>query len=138
MLSRALAVALLLVLPSVASAQVPVRFGFPNGAPWCAFGFDCRFLNFRECADWIYDPARNCLRIRTSRLITPPMSTRAGPTTGVERRSLQTAGHAVRHVASCLTIWLARFVDDDNLGTACRRPPIHRRNSRSSFALFPK
>ncbi|APG14418.1 ABC-type antimicrobial peptide transport system ATPase subunit [Bradyrhizobium sp. JR7.2] len=62
MLSRALAVALLLALPSVASAQVPVGFGFPNGAPWCAFGFDCRFLNYRECADWIFDPARNCLK----------------------------------------------------------------------------
>ncbi|MHC2621774.1 ABC-type antimicrobial peptide transport system ATPase subunit [Bradyrhizobium huanghuaihaiense] len=62
MLSRALAVALFLALPSMASAQVPVRFGFPNGAPWCAFGFDCRFLNYRECADWIYDPARNCLK----------------------------------------------------------------------------
>jgi hypothetical protein len=30
MLSRALAVALLLALPSVASAQVPVGFGFPQ------------------------------------------------------------------------------------------------------------
>ncbi|MDH2350239.1 hypothetical protein QCM80_06030 [Bradyrhizobium sp. SSUT112] len=62
MMSRALAVALLLALPSGASAQVPVRFGFPNGAPWCAFGFDCRFLNYRECADRIYDPAQNCLK----------------------------------------------------------------------------
>lgn len=62
MLSRVLIVALLLALPSVASAQVPVGFGFPKGAPWCAFGFDCRFLNFHECADRIYDPARNCLK----------------------------------------------------------------------------
>ena len=86
MLSRALAVAVLLALPSMAPAQVPVRFGFPNSAPWCAFGFDCRFLNYRECADWIYDPARNCLRNPYFAATTRPMSTRAGPTIGAERR----------------------------------------------------
>jgi hypothetical protein len=41
-------------------AAYPQFITYPNGAPWCAYGYDCRFLNFAHCAEWSYAGPESC------------------------------------------------------------------------------
>jgi hypothetical protein len=57
-----MAAAAIALSASSASAQYPIGFYFPNGAPWCAYGLDCSYVNFAHCARAIDAPQRNCTK----------------------------------------------------------------------------